>query len=592
MLPSKWLAIRPLLVVFLAQLFLPGAIGSALGQIPIDLTTWTAESYPAVSGFDPGDWEIAPDGESVLQSVNGQPTLFFSDFQIGSMEAEGVIDVSGGDDDYIGFAIGYQPGDIANPDADYLLLDWKGGNQPFNFGAPSCTPSSTALSGLAISRVRGIPTADEFWGHLDFDSACSPLGHGLEELQRAATLGSSAWSGSTEYRFRIVFTGDRVQVFVDGALEIDVMGSFADGRVAFYNFSQADVRYSGFISSPAGMFRRGDVNNDTLVTGDDETALLDWLFAGGRGPVDCPGQPLPEPADTNDNEWVTIADYLQLRNVNLGLSTLPAPVDDCELDPTSSTAGFDQVDPGSRVTIGEVEVVGPASDHDVLLSVFVDVATPVTGLTLILEYDPTLMTPFATSPFDVATGVVAARSVGDKLILGWWSESDGDLLLPASSGTWQFVGTVGFELAPGAVFPPLTWAPQVSVDGILYRATIVDDSFADHHPEQVVGLSRFARGDANNDAVVDLADSVYTLGWLFQGLPDPECEDAADANNDGMIDVSDPVYALAYLFSGGCILPAPYPQCGLDGGGPGCGGSDAPDMIDELSCDGVVAGCP
>jgi hypothetical protein len=210
---------------------------------PVNLNTWSAESYPAVAGFGAGVWNTAPDGSSVTQSVNGQPTLFVSDFNAFGSDVRGKIRVnSNTDDDYIGFAIGYQPGDTGNAAADYLLIDWKQATQFFDFGNPSTTPGSTADVGLAVSRVTGVPTADEFWGHANLDATAD----GLQELQRGTTLGATGWNEFTTYEFRFVFQPNSLMVFVDNQLELSIVGNFSDGRMAFYNFSQADVTYSAF----------------------------------------------------------------------------------------------------------------------------------------------------------------------------------------------------------------------------------------------------------------------------------------------------------------------------------------------------------
>ncbi len=216
--------------------------------VPVDLTPWTAESYPAVAGFGAGVWTVAVDGSSVLQSVNGQPTLFHSDFNAINSDITGTINSGGGDDDMIGFALGFNPGDTSNANADYLLIDWKRNTQAFNFGAPSDTPDSTALRGLAVSRVSGLPTADEFWGHVNF--AENPAG-GLEELARGNTLGDTGWLANTDYSFRFIFQSNHLEVYVNDVLEININGSFNDGRLAFYNFSQANVSYSAFDTEPA-----------------------------------------------------------------------------------------------------------------------------------------------------------------------------------------------------------------------------------------------------------------------------------------------------------------------------------------------------
>ncbi len=75
---------------------------------------------------------------------------------------------------------------------------------------------------------------------------------------------------------------------------------------------------------------------------------------------------------------------------------------------------------------------------------------------------------------------------------------------------------------------------------------------------------QFIRGNANDDARVDLSDAVYVLGHLFLGQPAPPCVKAADANDDGRMDISDAVYVLSFLFLGADPIPAPYPECGVD----------------------------
>ena len=74
----------------------------------------------------------------------------------------------------------------------------------------------------------------------------------------------------------------------------------------------------------------------------------------------------------------------------------------------------------------------------------------------------------------------------------------------------------------------------------------------------------FVRTDANADGAVNIADPVFTLGYLFAGGVAPTCNDAADANDDGSLNISDPTFTLIFLFSGGVAPPAPYPDCGAD----------------------------
>jgi len=74
---------------------------------------------------------------------------------------------------------------------------------------------------------------------------------------------------------------------------------------------------------------------------------------------------------------------------------------------------------------------------------------------------------------------------------------------------------------------------------------------------------RFIRGDSNSDGIVDIADPLFSLAYLFGQGPSPVCMDAADANDDGKIDISDAIATLDFLFAGG-TLPAPNPLPGYD----------------------------
>ena len=78
------------------------------------------------------------------------------------------------------------------------------------------------------------------------------------------------------------------------------------------------------------------------------------------------------------------------------------------------------------------------------------------------------------------------------------------------------------------------------------------------------GQQRFKRGDANADNTVNIADAIFTLGFLFGGGPAPACMDAADANDDGTVNIADAIAALGYLFGGTGDLPAPFGSCGVD----------------------------
>jgi len=228
----------------------------------VDLGGWTEES------FANADWEVQDMGFTVLQKVNGDPTYYYSPFNAFNTQFAGQIKVeTTGDDDFIGFALGFQPGDTTNENADYLLVDWKQNNQGSACG--------TALKGLAVSRVSGIPDGEEFWCHSDFNGGNAGS---LTELARGNNLGNIGWADNTTYEFEFVFTQNRLQVYVDGELEIDIEGNFEDGRIAFYNFSQSFVRYSGFNVSPifdeTGIFTIKFLDETPAITITEEGTII------------------------------------------------------------------------------------------------------------------------------------------------------------------------------------------------------------------------------------------------------------------------------------------------------------------------------
>jgi hypothetical protein len=199
---------------------LAALFGAAAHAAPVNLGTWTAEGG--------GSWAVAGDQNSAFQSINGSPTVFYSDFVGQGKALSGKIRVeTTSDDDFIGFVLGFQPGDVAAAATDFILVDWKQLDQ----SAYGCV----AQAGLAISRVSGgLPDAASSWCHTGTTT----------ELQRGASLGNTGWADNTEYSFDLIFTATNIQVKVNGVTELNVNGSFADGRFGFYNYSQQAVRYS------------------------------------------------------------------------------------------------------------------------------------------------------------------------------------------------------------------------------------------------------------------------------------------------------------------------------------------------------------
>jgi hypothetical protein len=67
-------------------------------------------------------------------------------------------------------------------------------------------------------------------------------------------------------------------------------------------------------------------------------------------------------------------------------------------------------------------------------------------------------------------------------------------------------------------------------------------------------LSRFSSdhtGDVNEDGVIDLADAVMLINFLFKGGVAPDPMSLGDPNSDCVVTVSDVIYLINYLFKNG-----------------------------------------
>ncbi len=207
------------------------AMPMVVNAVPVDLSGWTAQGGSS-------SWNVQPGNDSVLQTVNGNPTVFFDSSVTNTQGTalSGKIKVTTtSDDDFIGFVLGYDSGELvtssghSSAGADFFLVDWKQGDQ------------GTALDGMAISHVMGASTSTlNFWDH----------SNAVNEIQRATNLGSTGWLDNTEYSFDILFTSSLIQVSVGSVLELSItptdagLASFGDGSFGFYNYSQSNVLYS------------------------------------------------------------------------------------------------------------------------------------------------------------------------------------------------------------------------------------------------------------------------------------------------------------------------------------------------------------
>jgi hypothetical protein len=63
-------------------------------------------------------------------------------------------------------------------------------------------------------------------------------------------------------------------------------------------------------------------------------------------------------------------------------------------------------------------------------------------------------------------------------------------------------------------------------------------------------------GDADGSGIINIADVVFLIQYIFSGGAPPNPVSRGDANCNGLVNVADVVYLVSYIFSGG-----PTPQC-------------------------------
>ncbi len=221
------------------------------------------------------------------------------------------------------------------------------------------------------------------------------------------------------------------------------------------------------------------------------------------------------------------------------------------------------------------------------LPVLVSTVRPLDGLSIAGSYDSTLFSMIGVSPSGVAANadfLETSSNVGvGEIAAGLIMAFDTSVDIPI--GDDQEVMTVDFQIIgdltgqtdptvsdvvflPSAGTPPIT---NLIVDGN-YQETpnLVAGTIT------IVNFNPFVRGDCNSDGgLVNIADGIAVLQYLFQGGAAPSCLDACDLDDNGQIGVGDAVGVFNYQFAGGAPPAAPFPDAGIDpttGDGIGCDG--------------------
>lgn len=226
-----------------AALLVGGAQAAA-----IDLTSWQALTLDYAGGQPAGNWALEPGNTAVTQTVNADPSFFRNNVVQGAYSITGnwqVLPAGSGDNDYMGFAFGYQNS------SNFYLFDWKQGAQNY--------VGRSAVEGMTIKKFTGA-TGDglvdlslaEFWeNEVDF---------GDMDVLATNHSTTAGWVINRLYTFTLDFnlTPGEFRIRVqDGATTLwdqtVVDATFTNGQFAFYNNSQQSVRYAGFTQDVVGV---------------------------------------------------------------------------------------------------------------------------------------------------------------------------------------------------------------------------------------------------------------------------------------------------------------------------------------------------
>jgi len=172
-----------------------------LSQELVDLTSWTVHDYLAGRA---GTWNVATDGKSVTQTVNGSPTFFVGNFEFVDRQFLGRIRVNTtSDDDFIGLVFAFHTDPATKKPDSYYCLTWKQATQ------------TTATEGLKLLRVTGMGQKEN-----SFVGGAFWSGVNTENIQVLDTnLGSGkGWRDNTTYDFRIGFSRS-------GEIDIEIIRS-------------------------------------------------------------------------------------------------------------------------------------------------------------------------------------------------------------------------------------------------------------------------------------------------------------------------------------------------------------------------------
>jgi hypothetical protein len=224
-------------------LALMAALSSSTFAAVINLSSWTPLTLDFPGGQSAGSWVLGAGNTSVTQVLNADPSFFLNNANQTAFSIDGSwkVNTGTGDDDYMGFVFGYQNS------SNFYLFDWKQGTQGY--------VGRTAAEGMTIKKFQGTTgnglvdlSLEEFWEN--------QVNYGDMTVLATNHSSTAGWVAGTTYDFHLDFNttpGQFSIVVKQGATELwnktVTDSTFTDGQFGFYNNSQAQVNYAGFVQT-------------------------------------------------------------------------------------------------------------------------------------------------------------------------------------------------------------------------------------------------------------------------------------------------------------------------------------------------------
>ena len=209
------------------------------------------------------------------------------------------------------------------------------------------------------------------------------------------------------------------------------------------------------------------------------------------------------------------------------------------------------------ILIGEVDAgIGHFEDPDVSTGDVIEYR--IHGVAASIPSTSTMCTATVDGNVEGPIGISCILS-GSGVLLAWQNSLPYDSITVTRNGAELATlpqGTTSFlDVDPG-----LAGIVEYEVNGSIGSAVSETSSCQVEFP---IPDGFFIRGDTTADGVLDLADPVKSLEYLFIG-GDMPCASAADHDDSGTLDLGDAISLLDYLFTAGPAPAVPFPYAGTD----------------------------